>query len=100
MKIKQLLGMVAVDNNANDIGKIIDVDFDPISGKLEKLTISLKKSFLSNEKVEISFDDVRSIGDYVLLDTEIETEVKAEEIDESEPVIQTVEAEIVKDNEE
>ena len=100
MKIKELLGMVAVDNNANDIGKIIDVDFNPVTGKLEKLTISLKKSFLSNEKLEVSFDDVRSIGDYVLLDTEIETEVKAEEIDEEEPVIQTVEAEIVKDNEE
>ena len=92
--------MVAVDNNANDIGKIIDVDFDPISGKLEKLTISLKKSFLSNEKVEISFDDVRSIGDYVLLDTEIKSEVESTDIDESEPVIQTVEAEIVKDGEE
>ena len=92
--------LVVVDNNANDIGKIIDVDFNPVTGKLEKLTISLKKSFLSNEKLEVSFDDVRSIGDYVLLDTEIETEVKAEEIDEEEPVIQTVEAEIVKDNEE
>ena len=98
MKIKELLGMVAVDNNAKDIGKIIDVDFNPATGKLEKLTISLKKSFLSNEKIEISFDDVRSIGDYVLLDKEIETEV--EDIDESEPVIQTVEAEIVKDDEE
>ncbi|MCQ2964896.1 MAG: PRC-barrel domain-containing protein [archaeon] len=100
MKIKQLLGMVAVDNNANDIGKIIDVDFDPSSGKIEKLTISLKKSFLSNEKVEVSFDDVKSIGDYVLLDTEIETKLDVEDIDESEPVIQTVEAEIVEDDEE
>lgn len=99
MKIKELLGMVAVDNNANDIGKIIDIDFNPSTGKLEKLTISLKKSFLSNEKVEISFDDVRSIGDYVLLDTEIKLE-ESEDIDESEPVIQTVEAEIVKDDEE
>ena len=100
MKIKQLLGMVAVDNNANDIGKISDVDFDPVSGKLEKLTISLKKSFLSNEKVEISFDDVRSIADYVLLDTGIKSEVESEDIGESEPVIQTVEAEIVEDDEE
>ncbi len=100
MKIKELLGMVVVDNNANDIGKISDVDFDPVSGKLEKLTISLKKSFLSNEKVEISFDDVRSIGDYVLLDTGIKSEVESEDIGESEPVIQTVEAEIVKDDEE
>lgn len=99
MKIKELLGMVVVDNNANDIGKISDVDFDSVSGKLEKLTISLKKSFLSNEKVEISFDDVRSIGDYVLLDNEIKSEVESEDIDESEPVIQTVEAEIVKNGE-
>ena len=100
MKIKELLGMVVVDNNANDIGKIIDVDFNPATGKLEKLTISLKKSFLSNEKLEVSFDDVRSIGDYVLLDTGIKSEVESEDIGESEPVIQTVEAEIVKDDEE
>ena len=29
MRIKELLGMQALDTNANEIGKISDMDFDP-----------------------------------------------------------------------
>ena len=29
MKIKQLLGMMALDANANEVGKIDDAEFDP-----------------------------------------------------------------------
>lgn len=99
MKIKKLLGMIAVDASAKDIGKIIDVDFDTETGKIEKIVISLKKSFLSNEKIEVDFDDVKSIGDYVLINTKIEiSEDKSKDIDESEPIIETVDAEIVEDD--
>ncbi|MDO5849970.1 MAG: PRC-barrel domain-containing protein [Methanobacteriaceae archaeon] len=74
MKIKELLGKVALDANANDIGKISDIEFNIETGKLEKLTISLKKSLLStnDNNIEIDFDDIDSIGDYVLLSSTVE----------------------------
>ena len=70
MKIKQLLGMMALDANANEVGKIDDAEFDPKEGKINAITIVLKKNFISSNKIEIDFEDVKSIGDYVLLDKE------------------------------
>ena len=42
MKIKQLLGMMALDANANEVGKIDDAEFDPQEGKSTK-KLQLKK---------------------------------------------------------
>ena len=70
MKIKQLLGMMALDANANEVGKIDDAEFDPIEGQITAITIVLKKNFISSNKIEIDFEDVKSIGDYVLLNKE------------------------------
>ena len=39
MKIKQLLGMMALDANANEVGKIDDAEFDPQEGKITAITI-------------------------------------------------------------
>ncbi|MCQ2977805.1 MAG: PRC-barrel domain-containing protein [archaeon] len=86
MKIKELMGMGVVDLNANDVGKISDIDFDPISGKLTTISISLKKGMLSNEHTEISFDDIKSIGDYVLLKIEINTENEEDIVSDENPI--------------
>ena len=47
MKIKQLLGMMALDANANEVGKIDDAEFDPEEGKINAITIVLKKNIIS-----------------------------------------------------
>ena len=84
MKIKQLLGMMALDANANEVGKIDDAEFDPKEGKINAITIVLKKNFISSNKIEIDFEDVKSIGDYVLLDIDIDKEaiIKEKEVKE------------------
>lgn len=100
MKIKQLLGMMALDANANEIGKIDDAEFDPKEGKINAITIVLKKNFISSNKIEIDFEDVKSIGDYVLLDKEINKEAAIEEAEkakEAKEEVEEVEAEIVDD---
>ena len=81
MKIKQLLGMLTLDANANEIGKIIDADFEPESGKITKIVISLKKNFISSDELEVDYTDIKSIGDYVLLAIEVD---KATAIEEAE----------------
>lgn len=102
MKIKQLLGMMALDANANEVGKIDDAEFDPVEGKINAITIVLKKNFISSNKIEIDFEDVKSIGDYVLLDKEINKEAAIEEAEkakEAKEEVEEVEAEIVDDEE-
>ena len=103
MKIKQLLGMMALDANANEVGKIDDAEFDPQEGKINAITIVLKKNFISSNKIEIDFEDVKSIGDYVLLDKEINKEAAIEEAEKAKDAkgeVEEVEAEIVDDEEE
>ena len=100
MKIKQLLGMMALDANANEVGKIDDAEFDPEEGKINAITIVLKKNFISSNKIEIDFEDVKSIGDYVLLDKEINKEAAIEEAEKAKDTkeeVEEVEAEIVDD---
>ena len=102
MKIKQLLGMMALDANANEVGKIDDAEFDPQEGKINAITIVLKKNFISSNKIEIDFEDVKSIGDYVLLNKEINKEAAIEEAEkakEAKEEVEEVEAEIVEDEE-
>ena len=98
MKIKQLLGMLALDANANEIGKIIDADFDSETGAITQVVISLKKNFLSSNQMEVDFTDVKSIGDYVLLNIEVDKEMIFEEAEkEIEEEKEVVEAEVVED---
>ena len=97
MKIKQLLGMMALDANANEVGKIDDAEFDPIEGQITAITIVLKKNFISSNKIEIDFEDVKSIGDYVLLNKEIN---KAAAIEEAEKAKKAAKEEVAEEVEE
>ena len=67
MRMKDLLGMQVLDIDAKDIGKVGDVDFDENSGQINKIAVSLKKNILSHDEVLVHFENIKSIGDYVLL---------------------------------
>ncbi|AMK15708.1 PRC-barrel domain-containing protein [Methanobrevibacter olleyae] len=110
MKIKQLLGMMALDSNANEIGKIEDAEFDKEDGKISSITIVLKKNIISSNKIEVGFEDIKNIGDYVLLNIEINKEAAIEEAEKAKKAakedtneekvaekVETVEAELVDD---
>ena len=80
MKIKQLLGMMALDANANEVGKIDDAEFDPKEGKINAITIVLKKNFISSNKIEIDFEDVEvEEVEAEIVEDEAEAEEEAEE---------------------
>ena len=107
MKLKQLLGMMALDANANEVGKIDDVEFDKEEGQITALTIVLKKNIISSNKIEVDFEDVKSIGDYVLLNKEINKAAAIEEAEKAKKAakeevaeVEEVEAEIVDEAEE
>ncbi len=90
MKIKEFIGSTVLDKNANVVGKVENVDFNTETGKIETINLTLQKNIFSKDELEISFDDIATIGAYVILNKEIEKEEEVEEADEAE----TVEVEI------
>ena len=86
MQIREFIGSTVLDKNANVVGKIENVDFDTETGKIETIILSLQKNLFSKDELEISFDDVATIGAYVILNTEIAQEEEAEDEEEAETV--------------
>ena len=82
MKIKEFIGSTVLDKNAYEVGKIDNVDFDKETGKIETISLTLQKNLFSRDELEISFEDVATIGAYVILNKEIAQEEEvAEEVD-------------------
>ena len=93
MQIKEFIGSTVLDKNANVVGKVDNVDFDTASGKIETITLTLQKNIFSKDELEIAFEDIATIGAYIILNKEI----TKEEAEEAEP--ETVEIEIEDDEE-
>lgn len=80
MRAKKFFGITVLDKNVKEVGKVDDVEIDTETGNVVSLIVSLKKGILSNDEIEVDFENIATIGDYILLDTEIETEETAEEV--------------------
>ena len=91
MKIREFLGSTVLDKNAFEVGKVGDIDFNKETGKIEKITLTLQKNIFSRDELEIDFDDIATIGAYIILNKEIE---KEEPEVEAEDDAETVEVEI------
>ena len=94
MQIKEFIGSTVLDKNANVVGKVDNVDFDTETGKIETIALTLQKNIFTRDQLEINFDDIQTIGAYVIWNKDIETEVE-EEAEEAEA--ETVEIEIEED---
>ncbi len=82
MRARQFFGITVLDKKVNEVGKIEDVEIDTETGKVTTIVISLQKGILSNDSIEVDFDKIETIGDYILLNTEIskEDEKEVEEV--------------------
>ena len=95
MQIKEFIGSTVLDKNANVVGRIDNVDFDTETGKIDKISLTLQKNIFSRDELEIAFEDIQTIGAYVILNKEIEKEAEEEAEEEAE----TVEVQIEDDTE-
>ncbi|WP_414468528.1 PRC-barrel domain-containing protein [Methanobacterium sp. ACI-7] len=85
MQVSEFLGKKVLDSNANEIGKITDVDLMPKEGVINTITISTG-DILRNKIFQIKPADIRQIGDYVLVSIEgSQIEELVEEEKEEEP---------------
>ena len=92
MNIKEVLGSKVLDKNAYEVGTVSDFDFDQKEGTIKSMVVSLKKGVFSKEELEVAFEDIETIGGYVILskelpeaeETEEEVEVQKVEIEKEE----------------
>ena len=71
MRAKQLFGITVLDKDVNEVGKIEDLEIDTETGNVTKIIISLNKGILSNDSIEVDFDKIATIGDYIRLNNVI-----------------------------
>ena len=71
MRAKQLFGITVLDKYVNEAGKIEELEIDTETGNVTKIIISLNKGILSNDSIEVDFDKIATIGDYILLNNVI-----------------------------
>lgn len=93
MKIKEFIGSTVLDKKANVVGKVENIDFDTETGKIETINLTLQKNIFSRDELEINFEDIETIGAYVILNKEITQEQETEEAEEAEEA-KTVEIEV------
>lgn len=91
MHAKQFFGITVLDKNVRAVGKVEDIDIDIETGDVQSLIISLNKGLFSNDAIEVDFENIDTIGDYILLDTEI---VKDEEDEEEDEEVEKVTVEV------
>ena len=84
MQIKEFLGSTVLDKNAYEVGKVSNVDFDKETGKIGAITLTLQNNIFSKDELEIDFEDIQTIGAYVILNKEIPKE--SDEAEEAETV--------------
>ena len=82
MRAKQFFGITVLDKKVNEVGKVEDVDIDTETGNITTLIVSLQKGILSNDLIEVGYDKIATIGDCILLNTEISKEEEKEEAEQ------------------
>lgn len=75
MKIREIYLKKVLDKNANEIGRIDNADFDNETGEIKTLDIALKKNILDSTSITtINYEDIATIGDFIILKIEINSE--------------------------
>lgn len=67
MKCSQIIGKKVLDVNAYEIGKIGDIDLDVKDAKITKVYLSSTEISLKKHVYEICPENIKEVGDYVLL---------------------------------
>lgn len=89
MKITELIGKKVLDDNANEIGKINDIDINLKENDISKVIINPNELSLRKTTFEITTEMISEIGDYLLLNvskSEITKDNEPEEVPDVEVV--------------
>ena len=84
MKINNLIGKTVLNSEGNITGKVVNLDIDLTTFKINGLSISNSSSTFGKPKNEavITQEDILGIGDYIIINKTLNEE-KEEESDDS-----------------
>lgn len=73
MLISEIKGTQVLDKSAKLVGKVEDADFNVETGKIESFVVILQKNIISKAtKISIKFDEIQTIGEFILLNDSID----------------------------
>lgn len=88
MKVSEFLGKRVLDKNALEIGKISDMEINPLEGAIISVTVSKGELSFRQQAFMVTIDQLDKVGDYVVLKESSETlELQQEEESEEEESI-------------
>lgn len=67
MKTTKIIGKKVLDCNANEIGKVNEIDLDLKTNEINHILISSGELSLRKVVYEVSPDSISKVGDYILL---------------------------------
>ncbi len=67
MKTSKIIGKKVLDCEANDIGKVSDIDIDIKSNTINKVIINTGELSLRKVNYEVTPSMIAQVGDYILL---------------------------------
>ena len=82
MKTSKIIGKKVLDCNANDVGKVQDVDIDIKSNNINEIIINSGELSLRKVNIEVTPDMIAQVGDYLLLNVS-KSEITAEQSKEN-----------------
>lgn len=83
MKVNKILGMLAIDKNGIEIGKISNLDIDTETGEVITVTITKRENPIKSTNLLILFSEIKTIGDYIIVDKDV-NDIPLEKIIEEE----------------
>ena len=67
MKITEIIDKKVLDDDANEIGKVQDIDVDLKENRINNITINSNELSLRKTVVVADIDMISEVGDYILL---------------------------------
>lgn len=68
MKTTEIIGKKVLDNNANEIGKVQEIDLELKSSSINKVIIVNSGELnIRKEKYEVNPTDILTVGNYIIL---------------------------------
>lgn len=79
MKCTQIIGKKVLDVNAYEIGKVNDIELDVENSKITSVYLSNNEITLKKHLYEICPENIKVVGDYVLLNVDKKEVIKEQE---------------------
>jgi sporulation protein YlmC with PRC-barrel domain len=84
MKVSEFLGKRVLDKDALEIGKVSDMEINPLEGIISAVTISKGELSLRQQTLTVSIDQLDKVGDYVIIKETVEKVESQQEKDSEE----------------